>query len=79
MRRPTPERYSTMASDYKQEQAERKQALEFITASISKMDLREQYIREFMVNARAHIEISKQKTVVTSTGATPVTAEMNIA
>ena len=55
----TPERYDTMASGYEQEQAELKQELESITARISEMDLREQYVREFMENAKAYIEMPK--------------------
>lgn len=55
----TLERYDTMASGYEQEQAELKQELESITAQIDEMDLREQYVREFMENARAYIEMPK--------------------
>ena len=55
----SPERYDTMASGYEQEQAELKQELESITARISEMDLREQYVREFMENAKAYIEMPK--------------------
>ena len=55
----TPERYDTMASGYEQEQAELKQELESITARISEMDLREQYVREFMEDAKAYIEMPK--------------------
>ena len=53
----TPERYDTMASGYEQEQAELKQELESITARIAEMDLREQYVREFIENARVYIEM----------------------
>lgn len=55
----SPERYDTMANGYEQEQAELKQELESITARISEMDLREQYVREFMENAKAYIEMPK--------------------
>ncbi|MGN0998227.1 MAG: recombinase zinc beta ribbon domain-containing protein [Faecousia sp.] len=55
----TPERYDTMASGYEQEQAELKQELESITAQINEMDLREQYVREFLKNAKAYIEMPK--------------------
>ena len=55
----SPERYDTMAGGYEQEQAELKQELESITARISEMDLREQYVREFMENARVYIEMPK--------------------
>ena len=53
----TPERYDTMASGYEQEQAELEQELESITARIAEMDLREQYVREFIENARVYIEM----------------------
>ena len=55
----SPERYDTMAGGYEQEQAELKQELESITARINQMDLREQYVREFMENAKAYIEMPK--------------------
>ena len=55
----TLERYDTMASGYEQEQAELKQELESITARICEMDLREQYVKEFMENARVYIEMPK--------------------
>ena len=55
----SPERYDTMASGYEQEQAELKQELESITARIAEMDLREQYVREFMENARVYIEMPR--------------------
>lgn len=55
----SPERYDTMASGYEQEQAELKQELESITARICEMDLREQYVREFMENARVYIEMPR--------------------
>lgn len=55
----SPERYDTMAGGYEQEQAELKQELESITARIAEMDLREQYVREFMENARVYIEMPR--------------------
>ena len=48
-----------MASGYEQEQAELKQELESITARIAEMDLREQYVREFIENAKAYIEMPR--------------------
>ena len=55
----TLERYDTMADSYEQEQAELKLELESISAQISKMDLREKYVRDFMENARTYIELPK--------------------
>ena len=55
----TLERYDTMAGSYEQEQAELKLELESISAQISKMNLREKYVRDFMENARTYIEMPK--------------------
>lgn len=55
----SPERYDTMASGYEQEQAELKQEMESITTRLSEMDLREQYVREFMENAKTYIEMPR--------------------
>ena len=55
----TPERYDTMASGYEQEQAELRQKLTSITECISKMDMRERCIQEFMDKAKSYVEMPK--------------------
>ena len=59
MGRITPERYDVMAGGYEQEQAELRQELQSITERISKMDMREKCIQEFMDKAKSYIEMPK--------------------
>ena len=55
----TPERYDIMANGYEQEQAELRQKLTSITERISKMDMRERCIQEFMDKAKSYVEMPK--------------------
>lgn len=55
----TPERYDIMANGYEQEQAELRHKLTSITERISKMDMRERCIQEFMDKAKSYVEMPK--------------------
>lgn len=55
----SPERYDAMASGYEQEQSDKKQALQDLAERISKIDMREKCIQEFIDKAKAYIEMPK--------------------
>ena len=53
----TPERYDTMASGYEQEQTALKEKLIAVNDGISRMDMRDSCIREFIAKAKQYIEM----------------------
>ena len=53
----SPERYDTMAGGYETEQAQLKTKLKCATEKLEAMDLREQYVRDFMEKAKEYIEM----------------------
>lgn len=53
----TPERYDSMANGYEQEQAEKKRELQELAERISKVDMRDQCIQQFIRNAKQYIEM----------------------
>lgn len=55
----TPERYDTMESGYEQEQTTLKEKLIAVNDGISKMDMRDNCIREFITKAKKYIEMPK--------------------
>ncbi|MBQ6119344.1 MAG: DUF4368 domain-containing protein, partial [Clostridia bacterium] len=53
----SPERYDTMAGGYETKQAQLKTELKCATEKLEAMDLREQYVRDFMEKAKEYIEM----------------------
>ena len=53
----SPERYDTMAGGYETEQAQLKEELKGATEKLEAMDLREQYVRDFMEKAKEYIDM----------------------